>query len=187
MAIGQFAAIFFAGMVWPYSPLGMAAFAVIGLMQLHRLWGKRALSPRAKKGLTAAVCVVSLVWAYFATPNAFLRGEDIGNLAQGMFAEYVEPGKTMLQYSYLDGGVYLATQTRPAGRFFAQLNVNLDEMNEEMDRYLREGIPDYVVVDWNRLPAEFDRYEEICALTSYDDSNRYIKSMILYRRKNDEE
>ena len=67
------------------------------------------------------------------------------------------------------------------------LNVNLDEMNEEMDRYLREGIPDYVVVDWNRLPAEFDRYEEICALTSYDDSNRYIKSMILYRRKNDEE
>ena len=60
-------------------------------------------------------------------------GEDIGNLAQGMFAEYVEPGKTMLQYSYLDGGVYLATQTRPAGRFFAQLNVNLDEMNEEMD------------------------------------------------------
>ena len=82
--------------------------------------------------------------------------------------------------SYLDGGVYLATQTRPAGRFFAQLNVNLDEMNEEMDRYLREGIPDYVVVDWNRLPAEFDRYEEICALTSYDDSNRYIKSMILY-------
>lgn len=165
----------------------MAAFAVIGLMQLHRLWGKRALSPRAKKGLTAAVCAASLVWAYFATPNAFLRGEDIGNLAQGMFAEYVEPGKTMLQYSYLDGGVYLATQTRPAGRFFAQLNVNLDEMNEEMDRYLREGIPDYVVVDWNRLPAEFDRYEEICALTSYDDSNRYIKSMILYRRKNDEE
>ena len=187
MAIGQFAAIFFAGMVWPYSPLGMAAFAVIGLMQLHRLWGKRALSPRAKKGLTAAVCAASLVWAYFATPNAFLRGEDIGNLAQGMFAEYVEPGKTMLQYSYLDGGVYLATQTRPAGRFFAQLNVNLDEMNEEMDRYLREGIPDYVVVDWNRLPAEFDRYEEICALTSYDDSNRYIKSMILYRRKSDEE
>ena len=187
MAIGQFAAIFFAGMVWPYSPLGMAAFAVIGLMQLHRLWGKRAMSPRAKKGLTAAVCAASLVWAYFATPNAFLRGEDIGNLAQGMFAEYVEPGKTMLQYSYLDGGVYLATQTRPAGRFFAQLNVNLDEMNEEMDRYLREGIPDYVVVDWNRLPAEFDRYEEICALTSYDDSNRYIKSMILYRRKNDEE
>ena len=104
-----------------------------------------------------------------------------------MFAEYVEPGKTMLQYSYLDGGVYLATQTRPAGRFFAQLNGNLDEMNEEMDRYLREGIPDYVVVDWNRLPAEFDRYEEICALTSYDDSNRFIKSMILYRRKSDEE
>ena len=63
MAIGQFAAIFFAGMVWPYSPLGMAAFAVIGLMQLHRLWGKRAMSPHAKKGLTAAVGAASLVWA----------------------------------------------------------------------------------------------------------------------------
>ena len=186
MAVGQFAAVFLAGRVWPYSILGMAAFAVIGLMQLHRLWGKRTLSPRVQKGLTAAVCAASLIGAAFTTPNAFLRGEDIGNLAQGMFADYVEPGKTMLQYSYLDGGVYLVTGTRPAGKFFARLNVNLDEMNEEMDRYLREGIPDYVVVDWNRLPAEFDRYEEICALTSYDDSNRYIKSMILYRRKTDE-
>ena len=186
MAAFQFATVFLIGRVWAYSLLALAPFFPVGCMQLHRAL-KKAGSLRWRKGLMAAICAAGLAWTYFATPNAFLRGEDIGNLAQGMFAEYVEPGKTMLQYSYLDGGVYLATQTRPAGRFFAQLNVNLDEMNEEMDRYLREGIPDYVVVDWNRLPAEFDRYEEICALTSYDDSNRYIKSMILYRRKNDEE
>ena len=186
MAAGQFAAVFLVGRVWPYSISGMAAFSVIGLMQLHRLWGKRALPARVRRSATAAACAVSLVWAAFATPNAFLRGEDLGNLAQGMFADYVEPGKTMLQYSYLDGGVYLTTRTHPAGKYFARLNVNLDEMNKELDRYLREGIPDYVVVDWNRLPDEFDRYEEVCALTSYDDSNRYIKSMILYQRKNDE-
>ena len=186
MAAGQFAAVFLIGRVWPYSLLGLAAFGIIGCMQLHRLWHPKGLSLRVRRGALAAACAASLVWAYFATPNAFLRGEDLGNLAQGMFADYVEPGRTMLQYSYLDGGVYLTTQTRPAGKYFARLNVNLDEMNEELDRYLREGIPDYVVVDWNRLPDEFDRYEEICALMSYDDSNRYIKSMILYRRKNDE-
>ncbi|MFR2494528.1 MAG: hypothetical protein ACLTBF_02040 [Christensenellales bacterium] len=66
----------------------------------------------------------------------------------------------MLQYSYLDGGVS-GDADAPGGQILRAAERQSDEMNEEMDRYLREGIPDYVVVDWNRLPAEFDRYEEI--------------------------
>ena len=186
MAAGQFAAVFGAGRVWPYSPLGLAAFAVIGVMQLHRLAVKYAPAPGCARAVAAAACALALAAAWWGTPNAFLRGQKLAYLAQGMFAEEVEPGATMIQYSYLDGGVYLATNTLPAGKYFARLNVNLDEMNEELDRYLLEGIPDYVVVDWNRLPERFDKYEEIDALMSYDDSNRYNKSMILYKRKSDE-
>ena len=185
MAIGQFAAIFFAGMVWPYSPLGMAAFAVIGLMQLHRLWGKRAMSPRAKKGLTAAVCAASLVWAYFATPNAFLRGQKLETLAQGRLAAYVEEGASLLQYNHLDDGLYLTTHTVPQEKYFVRLNVHLDEMRSELDRAVREAVPDYVLVGWDELPAEFDRYQLIATDVGYDDSNRLNKMLYLYRRKSE--
>ena len=170
------------GMVWPYSPLGMAAFAVIRFDAAASALGKRALSPAREKGawrgggLRGQPCL----GVFCTTPERVSARRGYRQSGAGHVRRmHVEPGKTMLQHTAIWTAACIWRRRRPAGRFFAQLNVNLDEMNEEMDRYLREGIPDYVVVDWNRLPAEFDRYEEICALTSYDDSNRYIKSMIL--------
>ena len=53
MAAGQFAAVFFVGRVWAYSLLALAAFGVIGCMQLHRAL-KKIGCPRGKKALTAA-------------------------------------------------------------------------------------------------------------------------------------
>ena len=66
-----------------------------------------------------------------------------------------------------------------------RLNVALDEMDQELDRYVREGIPDYVLVTWNELPQEFDRYERIAEDAGYDDSNRINKMFYLYRRKSE--
>lgn len=43
MAAGQFAAVFFVGRVWAYSLLALAAFGVIGCMQLHRALKKSAV------------------------------------------------------------------------------------------------------------------------------------------------
>ena len=136
-------------------------------------------------GLTAAICAAGLAWTYFATPNAFLRGQKLETLAQGRLAAYVEEGASLLQYNHLDDGLYLTTHTVPQEKYFVRLNVHLDEMRSELDRAVREAVPDYVLVGWDELPAEFDRYQLIATDVGYDDSNRLNKMLYLYRRKSE--
>ena len=184
MAACQFAAVFLVGRVWAYSLLALAAFGVVGCMQLHRAL-KKIGRPRAEKALTAAACAASLLWAYFATPNAFLRGQKLDELAQGRLAAVVEDGATLLQYSHLDDGLYLAAHTLPQEKYFVRLNVQSGEMREALDRAVRDGEPDYVLVSWRELPAEFDRYRLVAADVGYDDENRLNKMLYLYRRKSE--
>ena len=184
MAAFQFATVFLIGRVWAYSLLALAPFFPVGCMQLHRAL-KKAGSLRWRKGLTAAICAAGLVWTYFATPNAFLRGQKLETLAQGRLAAYVEEGASLLQYNHLDDGLYLTTHTVPQEKYFVRLNVHLDEMRSELDRAVREAVPDYVLVGWDELPAEFDRYQLIATDVGYDDSNRLNKMLYLYRRKSE--
>ena len=184
MAAFQFATVFLIGRVWAYSLLALAPFFPVGCTQLHRAL-KKAGSLRWRKGLTAAICAAGLACTYFATPNAFLRGQKLETLAQGRLAAYVEEGASLLQYNHLDDGLYLTTHTVPQEKYFVRLNVHLDEMRSELDRAVREAVPDYVLVGWDELPAEFDRYQLIATDVGYDDSNRLNKMLYLYRRKSE--
>ena len=114
-----------------------------------------------------------------------MRGQKLETLAQGRLAAYVEEGASLLQYNHLDDGLYLTTHTVPQEKYFVRLNVHLDEMRSELDRAVREAVPDYVLVGWDELPAEFDRYQLIATDVGYDDSNRLNKMLYLYRRKSE--
>jgi len=56
-------------------------------------------------------------------------------------------------------------------------------MSAELERYVEEAIPDYVLTSWEPLPDRFDRYQLIATDAGYDDSDRINKMMYLYRRK----
>lgn len=176
MAVCAFAAVFLLGRTWPYSPLALAVFAFVGLgRRLGALFDRRAAG--------AAACALALAIALLLSPNAYLRGGDRENLAQTRLARYVHEGATLLQYSHLDDGLYLATGTLPQQKYFVRLNVNYEEMLAELDRYVAEAIPDYVLTAWEPLDAKFDRYQLIATDAGYDDRDRINKLLYLYRRK----
>ena len=182
MAAGAFASAFLLGRSWTYSPLVLSVFAFSALRSL----GSGA--PQFE-GLTTArrvgfvfFAAVSLVVALLS-PNAYLRGEKIENMAQGRLAAYVHEGATVLQYSHLDDGLYLTADRLPQQKYFGRMNVAYDEMDAELDRYVREAIPDYVLTSWEPLPEAFDRYQLIATDAGYDDRDRINKPMYLYRRK----
>ena len=79
--------------------------------------------------------------------------------------------------------MYLTTGTLPQQKYFVRLNVNYEEMYAELDRYVAEAIPDYVLTAWSPLPEEFDRYQLIATDAGYDDRDRINKLLYLYRRK----
>lgn len=182
MALCAFAAVFFLGRTWSYSPLVLSVFAFVGFASAaNRADG---LKSGLLRRLAASVsCVLALAVAGWLSPNAYLRGVPLNNLAQARLAGYVHEGATLLQYSHLDDGLYLAANRLPQQKYFVRLNVNYDEMYAELDRYVREAIPDYVLTAWVPLPEEFDQYRLIATDAGYDDRDRINKLLYLYRRK----
>ena len=71
----------------------------------------------------------------------------------------------------------------PQHKYFARLNVPDEEMQAELDRYVAEGIPDYVLTSWNMLPEEYDHYQLIATDVTYDSRDRLDKLLYLYRRR----
>ena len=133
--------------------------------------------------MLAGASALALGLVVLGSPNAYLRGVRLEDTAQGRLCAYIEPGATLLQYKHLDDGFYLVSGTLPQERFFVRLNVALDEMAEELDRYLEEALPDYVVSAWTPLPERFDRYQLIATDAGYDERDRINKMFYLYRRR----
>ena len=182
MAVCAFASVFFLGRTWPYSPLVLGVFAFVGFTSAPNS-ADRLKSSLARRLAASVSCVLALAVALFLSPNAYLRGMPKGELAQTRLAAYVHEGATLLQYSHLDDGLYLAADRLPQQKYFVRLNVNYDEMYAELDRYVAEAIPDYVLTAWMPLPEEFDRYQLIATDAGYDDSDRINKLLYLYRRR----
>lgn len=182
MAVCTFTAVYLLGRTWQYSSLvlGVFAFAAYGSLT-SRADRCRLRAARIAGG--AVCCALALIAAVYLSPNAYLRGVPQRKLAQYRLAKYVHEGATLLQYSHLDDGLYLAAGRLPEQKYFVRLNVNYDEMYEELDRYVVEGIPDYVLTAWSPLPEEFDRYQLIATDAGYDDRDRINKLLYLYRRK----
>ena len=182
MAACAFAAVFLLGRTWPYSPLVLGVFAFVGFASApNRADGMQSVLLR--RLASSVSCALALAVALFLSPNAYLRGVEKEALAQTRLAAYVHEGATVLQYNHLDDGLYLASGRLPQQKYFVNLNVDYEEMRSELDRYVQEAIPDYVLVSWNELPARFDRYQLIATDAGYDDQDRINKMLYLYRRK----
>lgn len=183
MAACAFASVFLLGRTWPYSPLVLGVFAFAGQPALYARLAKGERSPSVLRAGGACSCALALAAALLLSPNAYLRGVPLEELAQARLAAYIEEDATLLQYSHLDDGLYLLSGALPQERFFVNLNVNYEWMRSELDRYVAEAIPDYVLVSWRELPDPQGNYQLIAQDTAYDDSNRLNKMLYLYRRK----
>lgn len=182
MAVGAFVCVFLLGRTWPYSPLVLSVFAFVGFTSAANR-ADRIKSRWIRFTAAGVSCLLAFAVALWLSPNAYLRGVKLDDLAQGRLAKYLHEDATLLQYNHLDDGLYLAANRLPQQKYFVRLNVQYDEMDKELDRALLEAIPDYVLTSWEPLPEEFDRYQLIATDAGYDDEDRINKLLYLYRRK----
>lgn len=179
MAVCAGLAVYLPGQIYPYYPLVLSVIAMQGFCSLAAWLACRL------RTLVVLVggCALALALAGWWSPNAFLRGVPLEETAQGRLAAQMEPGATLLQYSHLDDGLYLTAGALPQEKYFVLLNVELPEMRAALDEAVRAARPDYVLVSWRELPAEFDGYELMAHEIGYTDENRLSKDLYLYRRK----
>ena len=91
--------------------------------------------------------------------NTYLMGIRPEELPQYRFAEIIRQSEdpTLLNYGFLDGGFYTVSGIVPDCRFFCELNIELDEMYEVQNEYVKNGKAVFVVTKDEK--PEFEMYE----------------------------
>ena len=165
-AVCLFIFTYWNGRRYPYYALVLAVFAPVGLAAIMSAaaWILKGIKPAVRTGLAAAVsCVLLLsgpLIALQASPNTYLMSIRREEMPQYRFAETIRQSndRTLLNYGFLDGGFYFASETLPSDPYFCTLNIDIKEMEKSMQSSIREGRTAFVVTRSNRLKNS-EKYE----------------------------
>lgn len=152
--LGMFILVYCGGRQYIYYSLGMLCFVPIGIAkivlitdQLNTNYLHAKATPLVDKTKGLVACVLSAGLALAMSSNISLLQYKKSDLPQYQFAEIINETEdaTLLNYDFLDGGFYTTTGIIPNCKYFARLNINLEEMMQTQDEYVAEGKADYVV------------------------------------------
>lgn len=158
------AGVWIGGRAHVYYVLAFAVFALFGLIAVYRgveTVHIRACSAKGAHKLAAYVIALHMAacaFAYWGANAADIMWLDSSRIAQYQFAEVINSREnaTLLNYGSLDGGFYTAAGVVPSCKYFCMTNnAALTEMAEQQDKYVKQGVTDYVVTCSAQEPPEF--------------------------------
>jgi len=152
--------IFIGGRDYPYYGLVLSVFltpcAGAFLSLLHNINTSEFLRKRVK-ALCALTLLLSVLAAYFLTPNRYLMGVDKNAMPQYQFAQIIDrkSNPTLLNYGFLDGGFYTAAKVVPNCKYFCTLNVNLPEAEAVQLFAIENGQFDFLITRNKMLDSSY--------------------------------
>ena len=181
------AGAFITGRTYPYYALSLAAFAPVFFLPLAARLEKplaARLTAKNNRWLTAGLCLVCVglcpalchnVRESFGMPKAATM--------QYQFAAVIDqtPGATLLNYGFMDAGFYTAANIAPTVKYFHQANVPLQEMLDEQERYIADGVCDYVVTRGKQPERIADKYDLVA--TADSPPGFWYEHVYLYRKR----
>ena len=176
-----FFVIYMGGINMKYYSEILCIFVPVGVAQfwktVSRMTAKAAGSEERQylKGQRIVRILVPLLFvtALFGNENSEILQYRKADLPQYQFAGTIAetPGATLFNYGALDIGQYTVNDILPTCRYFCMLNIQSDEMFREMDRYMAEGLTDYIVS--RGLPVDSPHYTLIQTAFFKDDGTEY--------------
>ena len=147
------AGVYGGGQIHKHYFLAFAPMAIVGMGILaHAAKYRMGFAPRNIKTLIISTALFALALSHTVinNQNAAMRMVKTDDLAQFKFAKIINQSsdKTILNYGWLDMGLYMATNTVPNIRFFFKSNISsksFPEADEEQSRYIRDGITEFIV------------------------------------------
>ena len=176
--------VFVGGKSYVYYGLILAAFMPLGLVPFCLL-AERLPTPKptARVALLCATLVAAGVFCVCVSLNTpdLLKPRD--QTMQYRIAAFVRqtPNPTLLNYGFMDAGFYTACGIAPSVKYFHQTNVHLQQMFEEQERYVAQGITDYVVTR-GRQPDSIALHYDLIATEDAPETFWYDR-VYLYRRR----
>lgn len=113
------------------------------------------------------VSILCAIFLFSMCENTYLLQYKKSDMPQYQFAEIIGQveNATLLNYGFLDGGFYTTAGIIPNCKYFCKLNIELDEMVEAQDRYVEQGLVDFVVTRDEELKS--DQYMVVATSSMY--------------------
>jgi len=166
-------AVFMGGKSYSYYGFALAGMTVLGLVPLSKARVPKWAAPLM---LAACVALCPLISHNMTADYGAPFGSPKEDTMQHRIAAHIAPGASLLNYGFMDAGFYTAAGVVPEVKYFHRTNVPLPEMTSEQNRYVDEGLTDYVVA---RQELNHPRYELVCEENS---PNFWYEKVYLYRR-----
>ncbi len=162
-----FLGIFGGGREIPYYSLPLAVFAVFGVALVSVILEK-ILNTNSRTSKTLLTCIsitLSLVFVYTNSMNIPFMQVSKDEFFMFRFRDEVlqTENPTLLNVGCLDAGLYTLCDIVPSCRWFQTQTLDIDEPEnnpyKEQERYVQEGLVDYVLIR-DSVPASIgDHYE----------------------------
>ncbi|SHN65811.1 Dolichyl-phosphate-mannose-protein mannosyltransferase [Butyrivibrio hungatei DSM 14810] len=147
-----------------YYALVFAVFLPACLGEIIRWMNKKGLLGEDlinSKIIVVIFTAILITLTYFISDNTRLLRYSKADMPQFQFAEIINqtPNATILNYGYLDTGLYFATGIDPSNKYFYIPNkVMEDAAHNEQNQILLNGKVDYIV-SVNPLDEKYTNYE----------------------------
>ena len=155
---GAFFLIFAATSVrYVYYSFCLAVFAPIGLIPIALLLEDKLPDRRTvMRAASSAAAIVCIIASGLLTQNRYLMFTSKDELPQYQFDEIISTVEdaTLLNYGFLDGGFYTVSNIVPTCKYFAALNISLQEMTDTQNEYVNQALIDFVVTRDKTLDSE---------------------------------
>lgn len=181
MIVFEFLLIYLGGKHYRYYSFVMNAFIPLGVAYICKLFETEITKIGSSNLTTPVITICCILFSFYITPNRYLFGVSREEMPQYHFAKIINKEKnnaTLLNYYCLDGGFYTAANIIPNCKAFCKLNMDLQEMYDLQERYVQEGLIDYVV---SKGEFNFEKYKLIETMTfPYNDTTQ---TFYLYKLK----
>lgn len=143
--------VFAGDIAYQYYALILSAFSVIGLIAVAGLLYSKL--PRRESKLPSlcllvfAVISLSVGFAFVRSPNTYLMSHRREDLAQYKFRDKIlqTDTPTLLNYGFLDFGVYTVCGIDPTCKYFCGLNIQLPDIQKTQEAIISAKKVDYVI------------------------------------------
>ena len=181
--------LYIGGRGYRYYGLPLYTFSVFGWISLLEVFQEKSVLFLKRLSTVAMAIMVSISLVFFfVNGNQHYIFRDKEDTAQYQVAQYIkehgDDDPTLLTWGMLDSGFYLATEQIPPFKHFNKLNIPLQEMYDEVQRYMDEGLADFIIycVDkYGNAMKEHPRYEKVATFEGWALNNKH--TYILYQLK----
>ena len=159
-----FAVVYMGGINMKYYSEILCVFVPFGAAELQWLLdhsGEKIRFLPGRRLWPAILCAAVFVLALLGSENREMLLKPKTGMPQYQFAERIasRPDATLFNYGALDIGQYTVSDLVPTCRYFCMLNLQSEEMFREMDRYMEEGVTDFIVS--RDLPVVSSKYQMV--------------------------